>query len=342
VAEGNDQPNTTVITLTDDGNGDGTAMIDADASRATKAATSGASVSLGVGVIAFKPIADTSGSVRAYVGEGSKLTADDLSISADTVTDVTDPAMKGMIAEANVFSLGLAGLGGDHDVESLAKVTGEVEAFVGVQADQVSTPGAHPVLIISGTEAADGDVAVHADAEMKATADVTGLSLAGGVDISSTKPTAEVSGATRAYLRDGVDLTADTLLVEAGKPDSAADADSDPNSRVRYLARPPPSAWVSPVLAAWARSMPRPRWTASSRPTWARRWIRPCPAGTPDRSMCRTACASSPPPTWTRNPRWTKVISRLASTYRLSPLTPTWPAPRVPLSPGGRHLLAWD
>ena len=95
-------------------------------------------------------------------------------------------------------------------------MTGEVEAFIGAQADDVSSASASPVITISGAEPADGDVIVDADSTMTATATAYGISGSFGLTISLTEPKARVSGATRAYVRDGVDLTSDTLKVEAG------------------------------------------------------------------------------------------------------------------------------
>ncbi|GGO80245.1 hypothetical protein GCM10011348_16530 [Marinobacterium nitratireducens] len=224
------QAGSTVITLTDAGNGDGTLVIDADGSRAATASASGVSGSLGVNVDVYKPTAIAAGSVLAYVGEGSNVTADDLTVTADAIAGAPDPAMVGMTANATVFSIGLAGFLNLAYLESLASVEGEVEAFIGVQARQLATDAATPVLNISGTQASDGDIKVHADAEMAATADVKGGTGTLGISVDLTKPTAKVSGSTRAYVREGSDLTSDSLLVEAGN------LSADPDSRVRYLA----------------------------------------------------------------------------------------------------------
>jgi hypothetical protein len=209
---------TTTITLTDGGNGDGTAVIDTDATRTTTSSASGGSASYGVTVNVFLPTADTSGSVRAYAGEGTVLTADDLTITADADT---------MTADADILAGSIAGFAAVDVLQSLAKVTGEVEAFIGAQAADVSSATASPVIDISGTELVDGDVIVDADATMTATAEAFGTSVSFVLDVDVVLPQAQVSGATRAYIRDGADLTSDTLKVEAG------DADVD---RVRYLA----------------------------------------------------------------------------------------------------------
>jgi hypothetical protein len=61
----------TVITLTDQGNGDGTARIAADGNRTADAAAEGGAASFGITVNALLPTADVSGAVRAYVGENT-------------------------------------------------------------------------------------------------------------------------------------------------------------------------------------------------------------------------------------------------------------------------------
>ena len=60
----------TVITLTDAGNGDGTAVIDADGSRTTTASATGGAASFGISVAAMLPTADTSGTVPRLCGRG--------------------------------------------------------------------------------------------------------------------------------------------------------------------------------------------------------------------------------------------------------------------------------
>ena len=73
------------------------------------------------------PEADVSGAVRAYVGEDTTLDADRLDVRADG--DVMD-------ATAEVTSGPISGYASVSVLSSLAKVTGEVEAFIGAQNEQ--------------------------------------------------------------------------------------------------------------------------------------------------------------------------------------------------------------
>ena len=61
-----------------------------------------------------------------------------------------------------------------------------------------------------------GAIVVDADSLMDATAESKGGGFALGASLSFFKPTATVDGATRSYVREGVDINADTLEVHAG------------------------------------------------------------------------------------------------------------------------------
>jgi hypothetical protein len=108
-------------------------------------------------------------------------------------------------------------------LSSLAKVTGEVEAFIGAQNDDGSSASAAPVLTIAGTDPGDGVVVVDADATMNAVADTFLVGASFGLTVSVAEPRAELSGKTRAYVRDGVSMTAATLQVQAGNRATAVE-----------------------------------------------------------------------------------------------------------------------
>src|SRR5262249_10263991 len=146
-----------------------------------------------------------------YVGEGTDLDSDGLSILADA------PTMK---ADAGAFAVGISLLGGGLGLVSNAEVSGVVEAFIGAQATRTSSASA-PQLQVRGP------VVIDADALGCAIATGDGVNASLGLALSVTLPSAMVTGATRAYVRDGVSMFARTLTIHAGTP-----AD-----RVRYEAK---------------------------------------------------------------------------------------------------------
>jgi hypothetical protein len=202
----------TTIVLTPAGNGDGTARIEANGSHTTTATAAGGSASFGITVNVFLPTADTSGSVRAYAGENTLLTADDLTVTANAPV---------MTANASIAAGSIAGFATVDVLQSLAKVTGEVEAFIGAQAADMTTASATPVIDISG------DVLVNADATMTASATALGASISFGLDVDVVEPQARVSGATRAYVREGAAVDAASLTVEAGNDADRVEYDAN-------------------------------------------------------------------------------------------------------------------
>src|SRR5690606_19291282 len=85
------------------------------------------------------------------------------------------------------------------------------------QNDHGSTASAAPQLTIFGTDTGDGVVVVDADATMDAVADTFLVGASFGLTVTAAEPRAELSGKTRAYVRDGVAMTAASLEIEAGE-----------------------------------------------------------------------------------------------------------------------------
>ena len=164
-------------------------MIHANGNQTAVAAAEGIGASFGITVNKLLPTADVSGAVRAYVGENTTLVADGLDITADG--DI-------MHATANVRSGTISGFASVSTLSSLAKVTGEVEAFIGAQNDRGSSASAAPSLTISGGDIGDGIVVVDADATMDAVANTYLVGASFGLTVSKAEPKAELSGKTRA------------------------------------------------------------------------------------------------------------------------------------------------
>ncbi|RUU51250.1 hypothetical protein, partial [Mesorhizobium sp. M2C.T.Ca.TU.002.02.1.1] len=131
----------TVVTLTDAVGVDGRLLIDANGSQTATAEAKGIGASFGVSVNVLLPTADVSGAVRAYVGENTTVVADRLDVLAHG--DVMD-------ATATVRSGTISGIASVTGLSSLAKVTGEVEAFIGAHNDRGASATLAPQLTISG------------------------------------------------------------------------------------------------------------------------------------------------------------------------------------------------
>ena len=203
-----------MITLTDTATSNGIADIYAQGDTNARAESDGGSAAFGVAANVFIPTAENSAGIFAYVGEGTTVDADDLKIEARTAP------LTQMTAEAKSTAGAISAVASVNALFATAIVTGQVEAFVGAQEARVSSATASPVLIIDGSELADGDVDVIADASMYAKSELFGVSGSFGLNVSVVRPTAEIQGVTRAYVRDGVDITSDRLKVQAGSSDA--------------------------------------------------------------------------------------------------------------------------
>src|SRR6266849_4521046 len=154
----------------------------------------------GANVAIMLPTANVSGTTRAYAGEGTNLTSGGLIVNAQAPT---------MEATATSKAVGIGLFGSVEGIRSDAEVTGTIEAFIGAQAaNSVNTPAG---TINVGVYA----VTVTAGGFMHAFAKSDGLG-AGALAIAIMLPTAHVSGTTAAYVREGINVTAASLTVQAG------------------------------------------------------------------------------------------------------------------------------
>jgi hypothetical protein len=149
-----------------------------------------------------KSTAIVNGQTLAYVGQGAQVSAGNVDIGAQSTDTAT--------ARNRVVSVA-AGLG-VKDARADATVSSRTEAFIGAFAGTVANTAAMGVNV--GTS---GTIKVDADSTMSATAESKGGGFAAGASLSFFKPTATVNGATRAYVREGVDIDAHTLKVTAGE-----------------------------------------------------------------------------------------------------------------------------
>jgi hypothetical protein len=156
----------------------------------------------GVTISDITMLAEVTGTVRAYIGEGVEVDAGGVAILADA------PVMKAL---ADLLTVNIAGLVNANLATATAVMDGEVEAFIGAQADDK----AHNVT--TDVDVNSGDVNVVADAFMNAVSSTDGGGFGALVSVGSFKPTATVSSRTSAYVRDGVNMVAGELDVSAGK-----------------------------------------------------------------------------------------------------------------------------
>ncbi len=191
--------------------GGGSVTIDAESTMTANATANGAVVG-GLSVAAMLPTAEVSGTTRGYVGEHS-----DIESSGGNVTITGNGTLKSH-ASSSLLNVGAFAAGG---AVANSTVSGLVESFVGAQADHQAIQS-RPGKIHVGT----GEIDLFASSDMEANADTTGNS-AGAVTLSYMAPSAKVTGTTRGYVRDNVDVRAGTLHVYAG--DSAG-------TRVKYRA----------------------------------------------------------------------------------------------------------
>ena len=178
--------------------------IDADAVMTVSPSITEFGLSL-FSVSVLYPSAWLQGAVRAYIGEGVDVDAANIHIeaSAPSLSAVAEATnLKISLVSASVFN-----------VE--AKVSTQVEAFIGAH----RTIGATDVT--TDVDVNGGSIEILVDTAMTATAtaDTFGFAL---VEVNVMLPTATVDGYAGTYVRDGVNLDANELLLATGP--SAGDA----------------------------------------------------------------------------------------------------------------------
>ena len=163
----------------------------------TNAKTDGTGFSLGLSVNVMIPTARTSGTIRAYAGQGADIVGSTLAVTADAPT---------MTATAETVAISV-GLGAGNVVNATAIVQATVDAHIGAVAG--STPAANSTVVNL-----TGDVDVAASSTMTANATANG-GAGGAISVAVMLPSATVSGVTRAYVGEGTNLDAGTLDVTA-------------------------------------------------------------------------------------------------------------------------------
>ena len=168
----------------------------------------GGGASAGLTVTAMIPHADAGGAVRAYIGQGGRVDATSVDIDANGTFE----------ASATTVAVGIAGLAAINAVKANADVTGIVDAHIGAAVGETASPTPSVV------NAHSGAVTVDALSSMTATATANGGGAALGIAVNVMLPTATVSGITRAYVGDSVDLDAGSLSISADAPTMKADS----------------------------------------------------------------------------------------------------------------------
>ena len=190
----------TEIDVTAGAGGDGGVLIAANSSRTALAVASGGSGGT-LSVTVLLPRAEVGGATRAFVGENSDIAATRLDVRAN------GPVQS---ADARSFAMGFSVFATVNALEATSIVSGEVAAFIGAGPTSFSTAAA-PAVVVSGAANIIADATMLANA----TADSIGASLA-GLSVAVVRPSALVSGSTLAFVRDRVDLTAASMILQAG------------------------------------------------------------------------------------------------------------------------------
>ena len=137
----------------------------------------------GVNVAKSETTMDAGGATRAYIGEGAKVLAETLSVTADSDND----------AEAETVFVNATGVHVDV-AKATAKTTHLTEAYVGPGA------GVAPADGVSGSiQVSSGDIVLHADSTSDANIGAISVEI-GGVVIDVVRPDVQVGGTTRAFL----------------------------------------------------------------------------------------------------------------------------------------------
>ena len=145
------------------------------------------------------------GDTLAYVGEGATVNAGELDVEANS----NDQA----------FSLNeFYAIGGALSVNVTiadAMIDSRTEAFTGTQAGAAPTGGAPTVITLTDAAGVDGRALIDANGSQTAVAAAEGIGVSFGITVNVLLPTADVSGAVRAYVGENTTLVADRLDVTA-------------------------------------------------------------------------------------------------------------------------------
>jgi hypothetical protein len=164
------------------------------------------SVSVGVSFNVLKPSAWTTGATRAYAGDGTKVKAESITITADGDVQAN--------ATTQAVAVGLLGAGNGAGSEAIVLAT--TEAFLGERADT----GRTTLALVDITDRSDnaGPVTVTAETAALAKAVNDGVAAALGVAVNSLMPEAQLAGSTRAYIGPWTELQAAEVILTATEP----------------------------------------------------------------------------------------------------------------------------
>jgi hypothetical protein len=190
--------------------------VDAQSTADAFARANGGSGALGISVSLFESTATVGRSldtdpkvlVQASIGEAADVEAGDLTVEASASND----------ARAELFSIGIALVGGGAGGRGTARVDQDVKAFVGPEGARASTT--------LTTLDVDGDIRIAATTAQLANADIDGGG-GGIVGGGSLNVTATSQGATSAFVGEATDIEhANNLAVLATVNESRANAES--------------------------------------------------------------------------------------------------------------------
>ena len=172
-----------------------------------RAEADAAGLSGGISINLVSPEASITARASAYIRNGVDIDAGNVIVRAGN-----DGALQRVVFDASFQSFvgSAAGLASGSFVTGFATTAGTVEAFIGAPAGTLpaATPG-------NTVDAGSSTVVVRAYSQLIATAIADGGGFSGGFTISLMRPTAEVSGQTRAYIGSAVTVSAGGLDIDA-------------------------------------------------------------------------------------------------------------------------------
>ena len=157
------------------------------------------------GATVTKSTASVVGDTLAYVGEGATVTAGEL----DIVSTSNDQAY----SKNEFYAIG--GAAALNVTIANATIDSRTEAFTGTQAGVAPTIGAPTLITLTDAVGVDGRATIDANGSQTAVASAEGLGASFGITVNALLPTADVSGAVRAYVGENTTLVADRLDITA-------------------------------------------------------------------------------------------------------------------------------